>query len=141
MATTLGIGISGPIESARALATAIAAMPSQDERGVSITWSHPHMVPGISQSTFELLGTIGVLSFPLSFAASILANLITNRLAEARRKAASHHPENETARDIRVSVSIVDMNKGKITRIEITNVDSVDRTAIERALLDQDSAD
>ena len=143
MAMELDIRVSGASEEARSLAEAIASSPIEDEdKKVSLTWSPPILVPGMTETTYELLGVIGVLSFPLSLVASIIANLITARVAGARAKARNRAARtNASAREPRISLSIVDLERGKIVKLEMSQFDESEVVAICKALIDVSHAD
>jgi hypothetical protein len=139
----LSFHISGPPEETKLLAEAIASSPVEDEdKKVSLTWSPPALVPGMTQTTYELLSAIGVLSFPLSVVASIIANLITSRVASARIKIRKRTARTKSpAPEPRITLSIVDLERGKVVKLEMSQCDEAESVAICKALIEVSHAD
>jgi hypothetical protein len=143
MPLELSIEVSGTTEDARIFVESLASSPIADEdRGVTITWSPPSAVPGMTETTFELLGAIGLLSLPVSVAASIAANLITARLGNLRKNALKDaQVQARRAPELRITITIVNLERAKITKLELSNFDEPETRAICEALADMIDAD
>ena len=138
MSLELSIEVGGIPEDARIFVESLASSPIADEdHGVTITWSPPSAVPGMTETTFELLGAIGLLSLPVSVAASITANLITARLGDLRKKALKDaQVRARRAPEIRITMTILNLERAKITKLELSNFDESETRAICEALAD-----
>jgi hypothetical protein len=143
MAIELSIEVSGDPQEAKSLAEAIVSSPIEDEdRKVSVAWSPPALVPGMTETTYELLGVIGVLSFPLSVVASIVANLITTRLSEARAKVRKQRKSPQRGiPEPRITLTVVGMQHEKIVKLEMSQCDEAESVAICKALIDASDAE
>jgi hypothetical protein len=139
MAIELNLTVSGVPEEALSLAKAIASEPIKDEdKKVNLIWSVPTLIPGMTETTYELLVAVGVLSAPLSIVTSVIGNLITTSVAKARSRAATRTPQ---ARQARISLSIVDLERGKIVKLELSQCDESESIAICKALIDVSRTD
>lgn len=85
-------------------------------KDINIEWSEPEKSTGISEHLYQILGTIGVLSLPVSVFSSALANEITRFIHGMQKVAKSGD---------KISFTLANMDSGETMHIEFSSRDQV----------------
>jgi hypothetical protein len=89
------------------------------EQGVSIDWETPTASFGMTETTVELLGLLGVTSFPIAVLAGVIANLMTRNLGRAKSQIARSDPR--VAAEInRIELRVVVTRGGSSVEVEVS---------------------
>jgi hypothetical protein len=89
------------------------------EKGVSIDWETPTASFGMTETTVELLGLLGVTSFPIAVLASVIANLMTRNLGQAKSQIARSDPHVAAEID-RIELRVVVTRGGNSVEVEVS---------------------
>jgi hypothetical protein len=136
MAMSIILNFKGDPTMAYSLASLLVSTPIQDkDNEASIKWYAPSHSLGIADSTIELLGTLGVISLPISILAGVIANDLTRRLNAAKSKAQNDVPETKNGiQNLIVSVTFIVNNSKSIVEIKLAQSDEATQIALTNAL-------
>ena len=136
MLTPIILNFEGDPTEAHRVASEMASSPVQDkDYEVSIKWSAPCPSLGMTESTIELLGMLGVISLPVSIFAGVAAYILTQHLMVAKQKAEKDAPETANkVQQLVISVTFVGEHSNKSIEIKLDQPDETIQIALTDCL-------